>query len=466
MSETNVETDIEERDIGKKLDMSLTEGNLWSAIWIMSWPLLLTTVAHSLVGMVDVQVAGMLGSTTQAAVGLAEQVLFLFMIFLMSLGVGTTALVARAYGEKKIEEVNHFTGQSLALSIIIGLVLTVVAVAGANFLLPLFSGTKEIVDAGAVYLAIYGLYLVPFSLICIANAAFRAIGDAKTPLLIVTAEVVVNIIGDYATVVGNWPVPGLGIRGIAYSAIVGAIIGSAIAIYRLYTSPLKDSVKYLTPISGKTLHRLLDIGIPSAFQRLGWAGSTFALFFILSKLKDPTAALAAWTIGIRVEGILFMPLVALSLAVGSIVGQNLGANQNERAIKAGWHVTGIGVVMMLVLSTAVYVFAPQLADFMSDDPATITHTASYLQINALAEPFLAVNMILSGGLQGAGDTKIPMWISLFCNWIVRLPLAWYLAITIGQGPLGAWIAMSTSIAVSAFMIAYRFQTGTWIKTRV
>lgn len=466
MAETDVETDIEERDFGKKLDASLTEGNLWNAIWIMSWPLLLTTVAVTFVGMVDVQVAGMIGSTAQAAVGLAEQVLFLFMIFLMSLSVGTTALVSRAYGEKNIEAVNHATGQSLALSIIIGVVLTFVAVLGANFLLPLFSGAKDVVDAGAEYLTIYGLYLVPFSLICISNAAFRAIGDAKTPLLVVTTEVVINIIGDYATVMGNWPVPGLGIKGIAYSAIVAAIIGSAIAIYRIYTSPLKDSVKYLTPIDSKTLHRLLDVGIPSAFQRLGWAASTFALFFILAQLKEPTAALAAWTIGIRVEGLLFMPLVALSLAVSSIVGQNLGAKQSERAIKAGWHVTGIGVVMMLVLSTVVYVFARQLSMLMSHDSATIEHTTTYLQINALAEPFLAVNMILSGGLQGAGDTKIPMWISLFCNWVVRLPLAWYLAITINQGPLGAWIAMSTSIAVSAFMIAYRFQTGTWIKIKV
>jgi MATE family multidrug resistance protein len=447
-------------------DAPLVEGSLWKAIWLMSWPLTLTTVAGSIVGMIDVQVAGLIGSVSQAAVGLAEQVIFLFMIFLMSLGVGTTAIVSRAFGERDLKQTNFATGQSLSLSILSGVVLMIAAFFTARYLMPLFSKSPQVVAEGDLYLTIFALYLVPFSLVCISNSAFRAVGNAKIPLLVVSIEVIVNIIGDYLTVVYNWPVPGLGIRGIAWSAVVGAIIGATSAIICIRRSVLSGCANHLMPLDKEALLRVLKVGLPAAFQRLGWAASVFVVFFILSRLKEPTAALASWTIGMRVEALLFMPLMALSLAVSSIVGQNLGAKQIDRAFRAGWHVTWIGVGMMFVLATLMFLFAEPIAARMSHDPETIKITADYLRINALAEPFLAVNMILSGALQGAGDTKITMWISIFGNWVVRLPLAWYLAMIAGYNATGAWIAMSASVVVSSLMIAWRFQSGVWTKQKV
>lgn len=444
----------------------LVEGSLWKAIWVMSWPLTLTTVAASIVGMIDVQVAGLIGSTAQAAVGLAEQVIFLFMIFLMSLGVGTTAIVSRAFGEKDLTATEFATAQSLSLSILAGIVLTVLAFLTADHLVPFFSKSSEVVSQADLYLSIFALYLVPFSLVCISNAAFRAIGDAKTPLLIVTVEVAINIIGDYLTVVGNWPIPGLGIRGIAASAVVGAVVGAILAVVCISRSALKNSLNLMLPISQKAVARVLNIGLPAAMQRLSWAASVFVLFFILSLVPSPTASLAAWTIGMRVEGLLFMPLMALSLAVGSIVGQNLGAGQVERATRAGWHVTWIGVGCMLVLAVLLFVFAQPLAALMSHDAETIRITADYLRINALADPFLAINMILSGALQGAGDTRITMWVSVFSNWVVRLPLAYYLAMHAQWYATGAWVAMNVSITIGAVIIAMRFQSGAWAKVKV
>lgn len=444
----------------------LVKGNLWAVIWTMSWPLILTTLAGSLVGMVDVQVAGLLGSNAQAAVGLAEQVLFLFMVFLMSLGVGTTAIVSRAFGERDIEDAIFSTAQSLSLAIVVGLVLALIAFLTGDYLVPLFAQSPHVVSQADMYLNIFALYLVPFSVICIANSAFRAIGDAKTPLLIVTVDVVVTIIGDYLTVVGGWPIPGLGIRGIAASGVAGAVAGGVLAIICIARSQLAPSLTRLLPVSKSAIVRVLKIGFPAACQRLSWAASTFVLFFILSKLPSSTAALASWTIGIRVEGLLFMPLMALSLAVSSIVGQNLGANQLQRAIKAGWHVTWIGVGCMIVLSVLMFVFAQQCASLMSRDPETIRITASYLRINALAEPFLAINMILSGALQGAGDTRITMWISIFTNWVIRLPLAWLLALEANWAADGAWVSMTVSVIVGAVIVALRFQSGRWAKIKV
>lgn len=159
---------------------------------------------------------------------------------------------------------------------------------------------------------------------------------------------------------------------------------------------------------------------------------------------------------------MLMPLVALSLAVSAIVGQNLGAKRIDRALKAGWLVAGIGAALMLALNTCLYVFAPQLATILSSDPRTIALTTSYLRITALCKPFIAADTILSGALQGAGDTRTPMWASLIANWVIRLPLAWFLAIAADWGADGVWWALTLSPAVLAGIVAWRFQSRKWV----
>lgn len=445
----------------------LVSGSLWNAIWVMSWPLLLATVATSVIGLVDVQVAGRLGAASQAAVGLAEQIIFIFQVFLMSVGVGTTAMVSRAYGKKDWADADFATAQSLSLSVLVGLALTVVAILSAHFVVPLFSAASDVQAEGNLYLTVFALYLVPFSLVCIANAAFRGIGNARIPLAIICTEVVINIAGDYLTIICNWPISGLGVRGIAASAVAGALVASVLAIVFVSRSPLKASLNQLLPLSPSVLRRVVDIGVPAAMQRLSWAFSVLALFFVLSNVVHPTAALAAWTIGMRIEGLLFMPEMALSLAVSSIVGQNLGANRIDRAFSAGWTVSGIAVCSMGVLALGVFVSARQLALMMcANDPATIECTTSYLQINAFGAVFQAVNSVLSGALQGAGDTKVTMWISIVSHWVIRIPLAWLLSVHMGIGANGAWIAMAASATLSAVAVAVRFQTGGWVSRKV
>ncbi len=447
-------------------EKTLITGNLWHAIWIMSWPLILTTIANSLVGLVDVQVAGTLGAATQAAVGLAEHVLFVFMLTILSIGVGTTALVARAYGASEQDEMIRAAGQSFLLSIMLGLVLAALASLTAHFAMGYFSQSREVLASGRAYLAAYSFVLLPFSVTVIANAAFRAIGDSKTPLYIVSAMTAVNIAGDYLTVIYNWPVPGLGIRGMAYAALLGSGLGAVLAIYFLNRSQLKPALKALLPPDKKMLRRICNIGIPSAMQRLFWALSVFVIFFILMGCPHSVQALASWTIGMRVESLVFMPLMALSLSVSSIVGQNLGARETARAYMAGWRVTGIGVLMMVCAALTLYFGAEQIAGSMTREPDTFKYTADYLRINALAEPFLALAMVLAGALQGAGETRTPMLLTIFTNWLIRIPLAYLLALPLNLGVSGVWWAMTASIVIHGILMTIRYQAKDWIKEKI
>jgi putative MATE family efflux protein len=448
------------------LTANLATGSLMKAIWSMSWPLMVTTVSTSLVGLADMHVAGYLGSASQAAVGVSEQVLFILMIFIMSTGVGTQALVSRATGAEDQEEAARATGQSILFAVLTGLALLIMAKLGAHKIVGLFSRSAEVADFGAHYLSIYCLYLIPFSLLNIINSAFRAIGDSRTTLIIMLVCTTVNIAGDYLTVLHNWPVAGMGVAGIAWSGVIGTSVGACVAICFLLRSPLKGCTAYMFTFIGPVISKIVKIGIPAALQRLGWGLSTFVIFFILRCLEKPTEALAAWTIGIRVEGLVFMPLMALSLAVASIVGQNLGAKQEERAFKAGWHVTFIGLGMMLTSCALLIIFSEPLSDIMTRDHTTSAITASYIRYNAYGGPFLALAMVLSSALQGAGDTKTPMIISYIANWVIRLPVAYFFAINMNMGPDGAWLSMTLSVAVMGILTAWRYQSKAWLKTAI
>ncbi len=382
----------------------------------------------------------------------------------MSVSIGTNALVSRAFGARDRSLATHTQGQALLMSMTMGLVLTGCALLFAGYLLHLFTPDANVNALCKPYLTIYSLYFIPFSFLCIVNAGFRADGDAKTPLTVVLTMTSINVILDFWFVYG--PLHELGIKGLALAGFIASIIGALVAWYKLNRSDLKGSMSKLLPVDKSILLSLVKISIPAAMQRIAWNFSSFALFYTLRHCPDPTAALASWTIGIRVESFLFMPMFALGQAVSSVVGQNLGAKKDERAFKAGWNVSWLGFCIMLVCGLLLFIYAPQLASFMTKDTKSMSYTTSYLQMCALAQPLQAMAMIYNGALQGAGDTKVPMWITIATHWLIRQPLAWILAISYSFGPRGVWIAMAFSSATSGLLNFWRFQSRAWERLKL
>jgi len=444
----------------------LAEGSLWRAIWVMSWPLMLMTMTSALIGMTDVYMAGKLGSANQAAVGTSEQVIFLYFVIILSASVGTTALVSRALGADNEKEARKCVAQSLLVSLGLGLLLCLLSWLGSSQILNLLHPPIDILQLGTPYLKIYGFSLIPLSIIWIVNAAFRASGDAKTPLLIVATQTGLNILGDYLCIFQNWPIPGLGICGIAGAAVIADVVASVLALYRLSRSRLSIQLAEFFIINTDLIWRFVKISAPSVVQSTLRVLGTYVLFFTLRHCQHATQSIASWAIGMRIEGLIFMPMYALGLAVSSIVGQNLGAKQFERAVQAGWNVTGVGVSLMLLAGTALFLLAEPISHIMSNDADTIAFTTAYLRINAISEPFLAMNFVLGGALQGAGDTRSPMWITILCSWLIRLPLAWILAISCDLGTPGVWIAMTCSMICAGVFMAMRYGSRKWLATRI
>jgi Na+-driven multidrug efflux pump len=177
-------------------------------------------------------------------------------------------------------------------------------------------------------------------------------------------------------------------------------------------------------------------------------------------------ALASLTNGLRIEAIIFLPAFALNMAASVLVGQNLGAKNPDRAASVGWKVAWVGVCLLSAISLCIFIWAGYFASFLTKDPAVLAETTLYLRITMFSEPFMALSLILGGGLQGAGDTRGSMWVIVIGMWFVRLPLAILLALILGYGAVGVWVAMITSMTVQGLLMARRFYQGRWKHLRV
>ncbi|MGE5799828.1 MAG: MATE family efflux transporter, partial [Syntrophaceae bacterium] len=212
---------------------------------------------------------------------------------------------------------------------------------------------------------------------------------------------------------------------------------------------------------------IVDIGWPSVFLQIAWQAGSIVLYNILSRLGDGTVtALAALTNGLRIEAIIFLPAFALNMAASVLAGQNLGAGDPARAEKLGWKTAGAGMILLGILALPIFIWAELFASILARTPEVLAETANYLRINMVSEPFLAVGTILSGAITGAGDTRATMWIIVACMWGIRLPLAYILAITLGYGPTGVWVAMVVSMMCYSILMSLRFKGGRWKHIRV
>ncbi|MBK9772228.1 MAG: hypothetical protein IPP57_15640 [Candidatus Obscuribacter sp.] len=301
---------------------------------------------------------------------------------------------------------------------------------------------------------------------------FRAIGNSRVPMLNWVAMAIVIISLDFLLCLGPLH---LGIAGIGWSWLGGGLVGTVLNLILLRQSDLRDSLD-LTPtllalLKGDKqeiertrdwVYRILKIGLPTCFQDLAWIFGNFALIAIFAKTKNPTDVMAAWTIGFRLEEIICtLPLHAIGCSVGTIIGQNLGAQKPERAVKTGWQATMIGLAFEVPTAIAMFVFATPIASVMSRDPGVIAPTVAYMQIIGVSEPLVACWIILFGAMTGAGYTKWPMWVGIVALTLVRLPLAYYLTVNGGMGASGVWLAVAISSSLIGLMAIWKYHSGAW-----
>ncbi len=438
-----------------------TKSGLHRAVWTLAWPSVLTMLLQTFNSFLDRFFVGHLGSDALAAVGVGGQFMFLLFSVGMSIGVGTSALVSRFTGAKETDQAKVAANQSLWLALIAALISVAVVWPLRHAVIGWMGVNSHAAGLCVRYLSLTLLGVPALFVMLILSSVFRGIGDTKTPLLVMIGVNIIHLGGDYLLIFGHFGFPRMGLIGGATALITSQVVGALLYFAFLQRSALRGFAARMRKLDFDWARRILVIAIPAAGQNLSRVLSMMVFTGILARSPQATAAVAALTIGMTSESIAFMPGFAFSMAAGTLTGQNLGANNPRRAEKAAWSALQQGLAVMIVMGAVFFVLARPFAHIFTHDPHVVPLTVAYLRIAALSEPFLALGMILTGALNGAGDTKAPAWAGVATMWGIRLPLAWLLIYGLSFGATGAWWAMTISTALNGLVALVLFKRGTW-----
>lgn len=420
-----------------------------------------------LVGHLSAQAALQLGYTSTEAlngVGLANQMVWLVTVFFMAVGVGATAVIARARGADDMATANQALRQSLLIGLALGLVATVLMLLLAPAAMDLLGAKPDVKPLGVEFLRIAAISFAPTALLFLATAALRGVGDTKTPLLVMLGVNVINILVSWLLINGNLGMPALGVGGTATGAALARGSGGIVLMLLLILrgrSGLKLNFD-LRP-QWDMVRRIVRIGIPSGGEQLVFQGALLIFVRFVTGLGE--ASFAAHSVVLNIESVSFLPGMGYAIAASALVGQGLGAGKPQEAEADAYEAQLQGAIMMTALGAIMMVFPRQLIGLFVADPEVAQVGVGAMRLAGLFQPLLAVNFIMSGALRGAGDTRWPLYTKLISTWGVRLPVV-MLMLYLGFGLTGVWIGMTIDFGVQAVLAWWRFHQGRWKTERV
>jgi putative MATE family efflux protein len=417
----------------------------------------------------------------QAAQTTANYLAWLITSYTILVSVGSTALVARFTGAGDTNLAVHVTHQALLLALLLGVLGTVVAVGGGlELVVDILQLRGKAADLANLYLQPLFL-LLTFQVIETAGiSCLVGAGDTRTGLYVMIGVAIVNVPLAWGFVHGWWPLPRLGFVGIALGTALSHALGAAVVLVVLARGRfgLRLQARLFRPRSD-LLKRLLHVGIPAGLDSLSVVVGQFWFLSIVNRLGEDASS--AHGIALRWEALGYLSGAAFGTAAMTLVGQNLGANQPERATHSGWVAFGLGTAVMCVMGAIFFLLArPMFEVFCPHESQRpiIDAGVPVLQLIAFAMPPLASTVIITQALRGAGDTRVPLLFTWTGFFLVRIPLAYFLALAevnfpyvgtvpaLGLGLFGAWLAMSADLVVRGGFFLYRFARGSWQKVRV
>jgi putative MATE family efflux protein len=446
-------------------EFDYTRGSLSRAVWLLAVPMVLEMVMESTFAIVDVYFVAQLGEDAVAAVGLTEAMLTLVYALGIGLAVAATALVARRIGEKNPQGAVRAATSALALGVVIGVVIGIPAAFFPHELLRLMDASPRVIEAGSGYTRwILGCNVVVM-LLHLGNGVLRGAGDAALAMKTLALANGVNIVLDPLLIFGWGPIPALGLEGAAIATVIGRSVGVAFQFWALRGGVGRLALRGPAfRVEPTMVRELLRLSAGTVGQFLIATSSWVLLMRIVAPFGE--AALAGYTIAIRIVVFAFMPAWGLSNAAATLVGQNLGAGQPDRAERSVW-LTGLYTMGFLALVTVVFLaLAPQLVGIFTTDPEVARVGVEALRTLSYGYVFYAWGMATVQGFNGAGDTRTPTWIHFVAFWLVEIPLAWVLAKHFEWGPSGVFWSVCLSESLLAVIAVVMFRQGSWKRAHV
>ncbi len=443
-----------------------TQGSIRKAIALLAIPMILELSLESVFAVVDMFFVGKLGENAIATVGLTESVVTLVYSVAIGLSTAATAIIARRTGEKDSNAASHSAMQAIWLSL--GLTAVISAAGGifAPDILRLMGAKPEVIADGALFSRIMLGGSEIIVLLFLINGIFRGAGNAAIAMRSLWIASICNIVLCPLFIYGVDSWSGWGLPGAAIATTLGRGLGVLYQLYYLWkgSNQIRIQRQHLKP-DFAVMKQLLVVAWPATFQFLIASGSWVVLAWLVSTTGG-TSASAGYQIAIRNVIFFLLPAWGLSNAAATLVGQNLGANQPERAEKSVLLTARYNAIFMFCVTTTFLLFAWPIIHVFTKETDVAQIGTSALQIISLGYVFYGIGMVVMQSLNGAGDTKTPTLINFICFWLFQLPLAFVLSRFFDLGVTGAFIsipAAETLIAVGAIIL---FRRGNWKKVQV
>jgi putative MATE family efflux protein len=437
-----------------------TTGSLNRAILLLAVPMILEMVLESLFAVVDVFWVGRLGANAVATVGLTESLLSLVFAVGIGLSLSTTAMVARRIGEKDPQGAAVAGVQAIVLGLITSIAVGIPCFIYAPEMLRLMGASGDIVSTGSGYARIALGGSGAIVMLFLNNAIFRGAGDAAIAMRLLWVSNIINLILDPCLIFGLGPFPRLGVTGAALATFTGRSIGVGYQFYRLLRGT--ERIRILTGQIRVNMHvllRLVRVSLTGILQFAIAHTSWIGLVRIVSVFG--AAALAGYTIAIRIVVFLILPSWGLSNAAATLVGQNLGAKKPERAEQAVWRTGFYNMLFLGSVGVFFVVFAEPIARLFTQDPAVVPLAATCLRIVSYGNIGYGYGMVMMQAFNGAGDTVTPTIVNFFGFWLLEIPLAYWLAIPMRLHSNGVYIAIVVAECSIAAASAVLFKRGKW-----
>jgi putative MATE family efflux protein len=446
-----------------------TQGSIRTAIVLLAVPMILELVLESVFAVVDMYFVSHLehgAKEAMATVGLTESVISIVYTLGFGVSMAATAVVARRIGEKDNEGAAHAGAQAIVLGIILSIVLSIAGVIFAPDILRLMGAAPEVIKEGTPFARImFGSSLV-IILLFLINGIYRGAGDAAMAMRSLWIASGINIILCPLLIYGYGPFPEWGLKGAAIATVIGRTTGVLYQCYHLFGGKriirlVRHHFKWDAPV----IKTLVEVAWPATSQFFIQSGSWIVLSWLVSQTGS-TDASAGYQVAIRNLVFFILPAWGLSNAAATLVGQNLGAKQPERAATSVLLTTRYNAIFMGIVMLVFLFLASPIMSIFTNEPEVHRYGVSALQIMGAGFIFYGIGMVMIQALNGAGDSKTPTVINLFGFWLFQIPLAWVLAKTFGMGPIGAFIAIPVAESVLALAAWYYFKLGKWKEVKI
>jgi len=448
------------RSIMRGDEEDYTTGSIGRAVLYLAIPMVLEMALESVFAVVDVFFVARLGADAVAAVGITDAIVTIVFAIGIGLSMGTTAMVARRIGEKDRHAASRAAVQAIWLGVFISAPVALGGIIFAEDILRIMGGSDSVVEIGSGFTAVLLGGNITIMLLFILNAVFRGAGDAVIAMRVLWISNILNIILDPLLIFGIGSFEGFGVTGAAIATTIGRGIGVVIQLRTLFSgrSRIPIALADLKP-DWPLMRRLVRISIWGVFQFMISTSSWVVLVRILAVFGS--AALAGYTIAIRIIIFTILPSWGLSNAAATLVGQNLGAKNPRRAEKSVWIAAYVNLAFLLSIA-AVFIAIPEwIVRIFTDDPAVLQQGVEALRVISYGYGFYAFGMVIVQAFNGAGDTTTPTIVNFFSYWIFQIPLAYVFSVSLGFGAHGVYWAIPVAEALLTVIAVIVFKRGKW-----